>query len=374
MKAPAAAPTIERLQIAAITQDGGTQTRATLNDVTIMEYAEALIAGDEFPPCVVYYDKKTYWLSEGFHRIAANERAGYVEIDCEVRPGNRLDAFTNGLLANDRHGLRVTNADKRYRVNRALTEWPKWSDNKLAEICGVSQPFVSGIRTAAYNGSKLPEREGKDGKVYDTTNIGSRTAVAPPKPDDYDDPKTKPSKASKKSAESEPTRPEAESDPAPNIHFSSASDEWLTPPDVLDRVIAVLGAIDLDPCSNEGEPNVPAAAHYTKEDNGLAQPWKGRVFVNPPYGDEVAAWVTRTWEAYESDEIREAILLVASRTDTAWFRSLRAYHRCFVSGRLHFSGAPNPAPFPSVVFYLGTKPKRFITEFASLGDIYKCVS
>ncbi len=55
-----------------------------------------------------------------------------------------------------------------------------------------------------------------------------------------------------------------------------------------DAVIACLGAIDLDPSSNSREiPNVPAARHYTAQDNGLVQPWDGRVFLNPPFGPGV---------------------------------------------------------------------------------------
>jgi hypothetical protein len=37
------------------------------------------------------------------------------------------------------------------------------------------------------------------------------------------------------------------SQPTISIHFSSRSEEWYTPSDVIDRVIATLGTIDLDP-------------------------------------------------------------------------------------------------------------------------------
>lgn len=72
---------------------------------------------------------------------------------------------------------------------------------------------------------------------------------------------------------------------APNVHFSSESEEWYTPPDVLEPVIALLGAIDVDPCSNSHEvPNVPAAMIYTEDDDGLSQDWNGRVFMNRRMG------------------------------------------------------------------------------------------
>jgi hypothetical protein len=64
----------------------------------------------------------------------------------------------------------------------------------------------------------------------------------------------------------------------PPALLSHESTEHYTPQYILDAVIACMGAIDLDPASNSSEiPNVPAARHYTAQDNGLVQPWVGRV-------------------------------------------------------------------------------------------------
>lgn len=50
---------------------------------------------------------------------------------------------------------------------------------------------------------------------------------------------------------------------------------------------------DLDPCSPvEGGDSVPARRKLTKVDDGLQQPWRGRVFVNPPYS-AAAPWMQR---------------------------------------------------------------------------------
>ncbi len=63
-----------------------------------------------------------------------------------------------------------------------------------------------------------------------------------------------------------------------------ASDEWYTPPEIF----AALGLeFDLDPCAPLGiweRHRVPAMRFFTKEDDGLAQEWHGRVFMNPPFG------------------------------------------------------------------------------------------
>lgn len=55
-------------------------------------------------------------------------------------------------------------------------------------------------------------------------------------------------------------------------------DEWLTPPEIL----RALGEFDLDPCAPVVRPWETAARHYTVQDDGLALPWEGRVWCNPP--------------------------------------------------------------------------------------------
>lgn len=156
------------------------------------------------------------------------------------------------------------------------------------------------------------------------------------------------------------------------VHFSSETPEHYTPNVIIEAAIACMGGIDLDPCSNsKTAPNVPAAAHYTREDDGLAQEWRGCVYMNPPYGREIDDWVAKLVSEYEAGNVTEAIALVPSRTDTQWWQRLREYHVCLVSGRLKFIGNNDPAPFPSAVFYLGQNIGRFVYAFEDLGDIWR---
>lgn len=157
------------------------------------------------------------------------------------------------------------------------------------------------------------------------------------------------------------------------IHFSSASPEWYTPRDIVDRVIAVFGAIDVDPCSNTGVPNVPAKVHYTEADDGLSHDWTGRVYMNPPYGRGIDPWIAHLVEEYERGACTEAIALVPARVDTDWFRRFEAYPWLAVDGRLKFSGHQNAAPFPSALVYLGVAVGRFVEVFGDLGVIWEKV-
>ena len=153
--------------------------------------------------------------------------------------------------------------------------------------------------------------------------------------------------------------------------FSSRSVEWNTPPHIIQSVLKILGSVDLDPCSNSRtNPNIPAKRLYTKVENGLDKKWNGRVYLNPPYGREITAWVQKLNNEYQSRHVTEAIALLPARTDTAWLGILRSYPRCFIRGRLKFGQAKNSAPFPSVVVYLGAKAKTFERVFSKLGDVY----
>jgi hypothetical protein len=158
---------------------------------------------------------------------------------------------------------------------------------------------------------------------------------------------------------------------AASVHFSSDSDEWHTPAGVVVCVVEALGAIDLDPCSNwYGPPNVPAARHFTPMEDGLQRQWGGRVYMNPPYGRTIDAWAEKLVTEFQAGRVTQAIALVPARTDTDWFGRLRDFARCFIRGRLQFSGHENSAPFPSCAVYLGDRLERFYLAFRLLGDIF----
>jgi len=129
-------------------------------------------------------------------------------------------------------------------------------------------------------------------------------------------------------------------------------DEWLTPP----PLVKSLGVFDLDPCSPVKRPWDTAKKHYTIEDDGLAKPWKGRVFCNPPYGLEAAAWLKKL--ASHGD----GIALIFARTETAMFFDhvwAKADAVLFLRGRLHFhhvdgTRAPANSGAPSCLVAYGS--------------------
>jgi DNA N-6-adenine-methyltransferase (Dam)/Protein of unknown function (DUF3102) len=150
---------------------------------------------------------------------------------------------------------------------------------------------------------------------------------------------------------------------------SSESPEWYTPQHILDRAVATLAEIDLDPCWHPDSP-VRATTTYTAAHDGLSRPWIGRVWLNPPYGRAIHAWVEKLVAEYNSGAVSEAIALVPARVDTDWFRLLDPFPRCFVDGRLTFVNAEHPAPFPSAIVYLGRNIRYFAKIFGAVGGIW----
>lgn len=153
--------------------------------------------------------------------------------------------------------------------------------------------------------------------------------------------------------------------------FTSESEEWYTPPEILAAVYnAFNNDLTTDPCSPVDSSPVKANIHYTKNDDGLKQPWKGTVFMNPPYGNVIVEWVKKAIKEYQEGNATELIILVPARTDTAWFNLLAAYPWCAVKGRLKFSNTKNSAPFPSAIFYIGENVKTFFENFCPFGPIF----
>lgn len=111
--------------------------------------------------------------------------------------------------------------------------------------------------------------------------------------------------------------------------IKNRSNEWYTPPEVFEMLR--FPEFDLDPASpGLDKCCVPAKACYTE--SGLLKPWHGRVWLNPPYGDETGDWLQKLAQH------GNGIALVFARTDTLWFHltACKADVICFLNGRIRF--------------------------------------
>src|SRR5574337_197364 len=174
---------VSPIDISRIRIDGGTQSRANLNESVVAEYAEAMTEGAKLPAVTVFFDGSEYWLADGFHRYHGHKRIGALKIDAEVHNGTRRDAVLHSVGANAAHGLRRTNEDKRRAVETLLNdaEWSLWSDREIAKQCGVTHPFVAAVRNPDVAASrKINRSKPQPGVVTVTTPDEVVTVTASP--------------------------------------------------------------------------------------------------------------------------------------------------------------------------------------------------
>ena len=144
------------------------------------------------------------------------------------------------------------------------------------------------------------------------------------------------------------------------------NDEWLTPP----KIIEALGSFDLDPCSPRPavRPWPTASVHY--HEDGLDQPWRGRVWLNPPYGRETFKWVLKLAEH------QKGIALIFARTETLGFHAEiwnKAHAVFFFKGRLKFhkvdGSLVSTANAPSCLVSYSTDDTQAIEESGLSGRL-----
>lgn len=124
------------------------------------------------------------------------------------------------------------------------------------------------------------------------------------------------------------------------------SDCWATPQRFFDDLTAEFD-FTLDVCALP--PSAKCARYYTPVEDGLSQPWTGRVFCNPPFSN-IEPWMRKGDAAVRSGECELAVFLVPSRTGTRWWHEVAQHHEIrWIRGRLRFSGSEINCPFDCCV-------------------------
>jgi hypothetical protein len=170
------------LPIESLRKDGGTQPRASIDIEVAYQYGDEMALGAKFPPVVAFYDGSDYWLADGFHRVEGADSAGIDKIECDVRQGTCEDAQWYSFGVNKAHGLRRTNEDKQRAVKAALKHprGASLTDEVIAVHVGVDAKTVAIHRSTLVARLEIPDvtvREGRDGKKYDTSKQGKRSAL-----------------------------------------------------------------------------------------------------------------------------------------------------------------------------------------------------
>lgn len=106
------------------------------------------------------------------------------------------------------------------------------------------------------------------------------------------------------------------------------TDTWLTPL----YLIEALGIFDLDPCGYPGHPTANSLILKMFGSDGLSERWRGRVWLNPPYGKECGLWMDKMVKH------GRGTALVFARIETRWFQKTikHASAILFPAGRISF--------------------------------------
>ncbi|WP_186055725.1 DNA N-6-adenine-methyltransferase [Burkholderia gladioli] len=155
----------------------------------------------------------------------------------------------------------------------------------------------------------------------------------------------------------------------PDHHARQA---MLTPSYVLEPIRALLGGIDLDPCTEPGNPT-QARQFYHLPMDGCLLPWNARtVFCNPPYGEVRNRWVEKCIDAHRAGS--QVVLLIPAHTETQIFQRALSFAETvlLVKARLRFgvlreNGRQEAASHGSALFGFGVD----LTPLSALGWVAK---
>ena len=143
--------------------------------------------------------------------------------------------------------------------------------------------------------------------------------------------------------------------------FTSMSCEWATPQAFFDALNLEFGGFDLDACATKDNAKARFFNDGDELVSGLAVPWRGKVWCNPPYHPRVLGlWVRKAYESAEAGAL--VVCLVPARTDTSWWHdyALKGEVR-FLRGRGHFvgpNGKRSSEPFASaLVIFRPARPQ-----------------
>lgn len=164
---------------------------------------------------------------------------------------------------------------------------------------------------------------------------------------------------------------------------SDGHDEYSTPPGVWRPLARAVGGFDVDPAS--GAESTPIAeTRYTIEDNGLAQPWEGDVWLNPPFADKPSVgdgkredWLKKARNEANRETVRTVTMLLPVDVSTDWFHThvVEASVICFLDHRPEFEGhSPDDTgntSFAVQLIVFGDPPDELISTLEVFGAVFR---
>lgn len=318
---------------------------------------------------------------DGHHRdeIARNHSLHCPRIIAEG-PIEKLRTLAFSLNLHRRH---LTREQKRELTAASIRLEPQLSNREHGRRTGVDDKTAASVRSELEESAEIPHfSERIDPRTGNASQPAYRPApqsdpILPPEPtfggkfNNW----TPPDTDSESDALAE-NLIEAGAAPTAHVGHNSGDNEWFTPKEYIEAARTAMGAIDLDPASNDiANEIVGASTHYTADDNGLVQPWSGRVWMNPPYAQPlITHFANRLAQQFAEGTVDAACVLVNNGTETGWFQTIAsaASAICFPRGRIKFWHPDKTSSAPlqgQAILYLGDKPDAFRDAFGNFGFV-----
>jgi ParB-like chromosome segregation protein Spo0J len=291
----------------------------------------SIAANGVFVPIIIWPKGKVRYVVDGSYRKQIADELGY---DCPEIVRSDLTEEDARIMARALNLARrqLNREQKRQIIADQLRETPERSARWIGKMLGVSAQTVTAVKIELQSGAQIEHLDrivGQDGKCY-------------------------------------PSSLDSAEDGLPSVNH-----ERYTPAQLVDAVRQVFGEIDLDPASSrEANKVVRAKSFFTVRHNGLKRPWRGRVFLNPPF-DDWPTWLTKLDRELEAGRVREAIVVGPA--------NISAFRPLLQRGALLWLPDERPKyydphtdtlidpPFGSLVGYVGRKRDRFLAVFGREG-------
>ncbi len=132
---------------------------------------------DQLPPILVHRASMT--VIDGLHRLQAARILGRRTVQVMFFDGDESEAYVEAVRCNIAHGRPLSVKDRENAAIRMLVAHGDWSDRRLAQICGLSNKTVAGLRVRVDStGSGAAVRIGRDGRKRPTDPASLRLRVA----------------------------------------------------------------------------------------------------------------------------------------------------------------------------------------------------
>jgi hypothetical protein len=154
--------------------------------------------------------------------------------------------------------------------------------------------------------------------------------------------------------------------------------DYFTPPDIVARAWRAMGGIDLDAASHFlankrlVENGIRIAEYFTRGHSAFDHDWHGRVWLNPPYGENLP-WFERMGAELDSGRVTQVCMISpmwAFATVQAQPYMSRAAAMVVLSPTPKFHNPGDPTRTgtnnPHAVVYWGDNPAGFLTAFADV--------